>query len=204
MEVAFGMRGRVDPEKVFDATERRGLLSRTSMPGLTGKLRVLAALAIMITVATPACAQHHHKKLAREQIVELEAQFRQAQLTTDISMMDRLLSDDYLGIGVNGEVSTKPQQLDRMRSRDLILTRIDTSDFKVKLIGQIAIVTSLADVDGTLDGSPLHGMVRYTRIYQRLPSGIWKITNFEATRIPPRRERDIAAHQGPKPNEFRP
>jgi len=174
------------------------------MSGLTVKLRVVAALATLCLVAMPACAQRHHKKLAREQIVELEAQFRQAQLTMDIPMMDRLLSDDYLGIGVNGAVSTKPQQLDRMRSRDLVLTRIDTSEFKVKLIGQIAIVTSLAQIDGTLEGSPLHGMVRYTRIYQRLPSGIWKITNFEATRIPQRREHDIATHDGSKFNQFRP
>jgi ketosteroid isomerase-like protein len=159
-------------------------------------LGVAAALTAVFLVAAPAFAQRHHKKLAREQIVALEAQFRQAQLAGDIAAMDKLLSDDYLGIGVNGQVSTKPQQLDRMRSRELVLTRIDTSEFKMKLVGQIAIVTSLAQVEGTLEGAPLHGMVRYTRIYQRLPNGVWKITNFEATRIPPRREHDIASRLG--------
>jgi ketosteroid isomerase-like protein len=174
------------------------------MLGLTAKSRVAAAFAAVLLTVAPVAAQRHHKKLAREQIVELEAQFRHAQLTGDIQAMDKLLSEDYLGIGVNGQVSTKPQQLDRMRSGELVLTRLETSELKIKLIGQIAIVTSLAEVDGTLAGAPLHGKVRYTRIYQRLQSGVWKITNFEATRIPQRGEHDIATHEGLKLNESRP
>jgi hypothetical protein len=59
---------------------------------------------------------------------------------------------------------------------------------KIKLIGQrAAIVTSLARVEGTNDGRPLHGNFRYTRVYQRLPgTTTWRITSFEATRVPDR------------------
>ena len=64
-----------------------------------------------------------------------------------------------------------------------VLTKIDLSDVKVKLIGSIAIVTSLAEVEGTNEGAPMQGTYRYTRVYQRLPSGVWKITSFEATRV---------------------
>ena len=58
---------------------------------------------------------------------------------------------------------------------------------KVKLLGQVAIVTSLAEVQGQNEGLPLNGRFRYTRVYQRLPSGAWKITNFELTRVPKHR-----------------
>jgi ketosteroid isomerase-like protein len=184
--------------KVFDVAPRVGLPSRTSMPRVH-HLRAVAIAAIVLAVL-PLSAAPHHKKQAREQIVSLEGQFRQAQLNLDIPAMDKLLSDDYLGIGVNGEVSTKAQQLDRMRERDIVLTKLDTSDLKIKLVGQIAIVTSLASVEGTVDTTPLHGMLRYTRIYKRLPNGTWKITNFEATRIPQRRERDVAQHNPPTSN----
>ena len=127
---------------------------------------------------------HEHKHLEREQIVALEDQWRQAQLANDVPAMDKLLSDDYLGINSNGDVVTKNQQLDHMRNRQLVIDKLDTSDLKIKLIGPIAIVTSLAQVEGRLDGSPLTGAFRYTRVYQRLPGGGWKITNFEITRIP--------------------
>ena len=80
------------------------------------------------------------------------SEWRQAALTDDVPEMDKLLSDDYLGITANGEVLTKAQELDHMRNHKLVITRLQVSDFKIKLIGRIAIVTSLAQVEGSLDG----------------------------------------------------
>jgi ketosteroid isomerase-like protein len=94
-----------------------------------------------------------------------------------------MLSDDFIGISMSGEVHTKAQQLDRIRSKRLVLTRIDLDDMKVKLVDSVAIVTSQALVEGTSEGIPVKGTYRYTRIYRRLPSGEWKITSFEATRM---------------------
>jgi ketosteroid isomerase-like protein len=75
-------------------------------------------------------------------------------------------------------------QLDRTRNRSFALTRMDLFDTKVKIVGNVAIVTARAELEGTNDGADLKGTFRYTRVYQKLPSGIWKITNFEATRVP--------------------
>jgi len=126
---------------------------------------------------------HERKHAEREQIESMEKQFQTAQRAGDTAMMDKLLSDDYLGINASGVVVTKTQQLDHMQNRKLVIDSLQTSDLKIKLIGQIAIVTCLAEIDGTSDGKPLHGKFRYTRIYQHLQDGSWKITSFEATRI---------------------
>jgi ketosteroid isomerase-like protein len=115
--------------------------------------------------------------------------------------MDKLLSDDYIGISLNGQVNTKAQQLERISSRRMAITRLDLSEMKVKLIGAIAIVTSRAEVEGTSDGESVKGTYRYTRVYQHLPSGVWKITSFEATRIPQPPDRS-QSHQSP-PNPTR-
>ena len=95
----------------------------------------------------------------------MEQAWRAAQLANDVPAMDKLLSDDYVGITMTGQVVTKHQQLDRMRNRQLVLTRIDMDDMKVKLIGSTAVVTSLINIDGTMEGSDVHGMYRYTRVY---------------------------------------
>jgi len=121
---------------------------------------------------------------AKRQVEALEEQWRQAQLAGDVAAMDKLLSDDYIGISMTGQVNTKTQQLDRMRLKKIALTKLDLGDRQVKLIGSIAIVTSRAEVEGTNEGVPVKGTFRYTRVYQRLPSGAWKITSFEATRVP--------------------
>jgi ketosteroid isomerase-like protein len=164
---------------------------------------VLLAAVVMGWPASTAFGLHmqplHEKKHdAKKQVEALEEQWRQAQLSGDVATMDKLLSDDYIGISMTGQVSTKMQQLDRMRSHKFILSKLDLGEMQVKLVGSIAIVTSRAEVEGTNDGVPVQGTFRYTRVYQRLPSGTWKITSFEATRVPGSRESGNRDAAGPK------
>ena len=151
------------------------------------RLSLAALLLVALTgtaLASKGDAPHRKRKdVYKEQVEQMEQSWRTAQLSNDVAAMDKLLSEDYVGITMAGQVVTKLQQLDRMRNRQLLLTRIDLDDVKIKLIGPTAIVTSLVNVDGTMDGQNMHGIYRYTRVYSRQPSGAWKITNFEATRV---------------------
>jgi ketosteroid isomerase-like protein len=172
----------------FDAAARPGLLSGTPMSEISTK-RVAVLLAVGFACCGMLSAQHAHrhgppKRMEKEQVEQLEAQWKQAMLDDDVSAMDKLLAEDYLGVTAGGDLVTKSQQLDRMRNRKLTVTKLDTSDIKVKLIGQIAIVTSLAQLEAVAEGKTVNGQYRYQRVYQRLPSGSWKITSFVASRIP--------------------
>ncbi len=164
---------------------------------------VLLAAVVMGWPASTAFAGHmqplHEKKHdAKRQVEALEEQWRQAQLASDVATMDKLLSDDYIGISMTGQVNTKMQLLDRMRSHKFIITKLQLGEMQVKLVGSIAIVTSRAEVEGNNEGVPVQGTFRYTRVYQRLPSGAWKITSFEATRVPGSRESGNRDASGPK------
>jgi ketosteroid isomerase-like protein len=166
------------------------MLQRATPSRLFRPAAGLAALLLFAVLApTPrALADAPHPKRKDEykhQVEQLEEVWRTAQLNGDVDAMDKLLSDDYVGITMTGQVVTKMQQLERMRNRNMVLSKIELSEVKVKVLGTTAIVQSLADVDGTNDGQPMHGTYRYTRVYSRLPSGAWKITNFEATRVGP-------------------
>src|SRR5258708_24577963 len=150
---------------------------------------VLLTAVVMGWPASAFCARWNQplrekKHDAKRQVEALEEQWRQAQLAGDVAAMDKLLSDDYIGITMTGQVNTKSQQLDRMRMHKIALTKLDLGERQVKLLGSIAIVTSRAEVEGTNEGAPVKGTYRYTRAYQRLPSGGCKITSFEATRGP--------------------
>ncbi|WP_255483908.1 nuclear transport factor 2 family protein [Granulicella sp. 5B5] len=127
----------------------------------------------------------HPKRAEREEVEALEHQWEKAMLAGDVATMDRLLSDDYLGVTITGDLLTKNQQLDRMRDRQLMMTKLQTTESRIKLIGHIAIVTSLAQISGQMDGKAVDGSFRYTRVYQRLSNGSWRITSFEATRVQP-------------------
>jgi ketosteroid isomerase-like protein len=153
---------------------------------LISGLLIATFLTPAIPHATAMGPKHNQlkKKDYKREISDLEEQWRVAQVAGDINAMDRLLSDDYVGITMNGMVNTKAQQLDRIRSKSLVLTRMDLMDDKIRIVGKIAIVTCKAEVQGINEGMPISGAFRYTRVYQRLPSGAWKITNFEVTRVP--------------------
>jgi ketosteroid isomerase-like protein len=145
----------------------------------------LSILAAMLFVL-PAPAQGVHPRRNdqfKHQVEQLEQVWRTAELNADVAAMDKLLSNDFVGITMTGQVVTKMQQLERLRRRTTVLSRIDLKDEHVKLIGMTAIVTSLAEVDGNNEGVSMHGTFRYTRVYSRQPSGTWQITNFEATRV---------------------
>ena len=45
---------------------------------------------------------HEKKHDAKRQVEALEEQWRQAQLIGDVATMDKLLSDDYIGITMTG------------------------------------------------------------------------------------------------------
>jgi ketosteroid isomerase-like protein len=183
-------------------TTRRPIFScrRSSVASFLLIVACAALLATPLRASLPAVPSHKSHD-AKQQVEELEEQWRTAQLSGDVAAMDKLLSDDYIGISLNGQVNTKAQQLERISSRRMAITRLDLSEMKVKLIGAIAIVTSRAEVEGTSDGESVKGTYRYTRVYQHLPSGVWKITSFEATRIPQPPGRP-QSHQSP-PNPTR-
>ena len=151
----------------------------------------LVSVLIVAVVFAGTQAQAHQpgkKHDVKQQVEALEEQWRAAQLAGDIATIDRMLSEDFIGISMTGQVNTKTQLLDRLREHKIQVARLELSDMKVKLLGNIAIVTSRAEVEGTNEGTPIRGTYRYTRVYHRMPSGVWKITSFEATRVPGSRE----------------
>ncbi|MGI4829358.1 MAG: nuclear transport factor 2 family protein [Janthinobacterium lividum] len=166
---------------------------------MCGSIRSLRWLVLLLLVSLSSVAgvaqKHERKRMERAEISTLEQEWKQAQMSEDIPMMDHLLSDDFLGITASGQLVTKVQQLDRMRTRQFEIRRFDMADTKIKISGRLAVVTSLVRLDAISSGAPLVGYFRYTRVYQRAQGDDWKITNFEATRVP-----NGAGAYGPDPS----
>jgi ketosteroid isomerase-like protein len=178
---------------------------RVFWPG-AGFVALASVAAILFAATAPARGQHPRRNdQFKHQVEQLEQAWRSAELNGDVDAMGKLLSDDFVGINMSGQVVTKMQLLDRMRRRRTVLTRLDLDDVHVKLLGQTAIVTSRAEVEGTNEGEPVHGNYRYTRVYTRTASGAWQVTNFEATRVglpptPPGTSPGTAAPAAPAAN----
>jgi ketosteroid isomerase-like protein len=123
----------------------------------------------------------HHENTHKE-IEGLELDWRQAQLSNNVTEVDRLLADDYLGISANGTLETKADELTRRKSGSLHITQLDLSDIKVRIYGDTAVVTSKADLVGKNGDRDISGRYRYTRVYSN-KDGQWRIVSFEASRV---------------------
>jgi ketosteroid isomerase-like protein len=148
-------------------------------------------LGLAVVVLTPCLraddAQGKHRKESKRadtrEIETLEGQWRDAMVKSDTVQLGNLLSENFFGISANGIVSDKQQYLERLTRRQNQFTSIDLMDQKVRMQQPTtAIVVSQARVLGQLDGRPISGVFRYTKVYGR-EAGAWRVLNFEATRV---------------------
>ena len=147
-----------------------------------------AMLAAVLTQAALANPQHPgmprgQRHESRHEIFQLEETWRDALLKGNTAAMDSLLADDYMAITDSGILQTKEQTLANLRSGKVRLTALDISDRKVRFYGTTALVTSLAEVQGTTPEGNISGSYRFTHVYARNAQGKWKIVSFEASKI---------------------
>jgi hypothetical protein len=153
------------------------------------------------TLQPSACAEKQNKahkenrRTESREIEGLETQWRDAMVKGDTAQLDKLLADDFWGISANGTLSDKQQYLRRLSARQNQFTTIDVMDTKMRVQPANAVVTSQARVVGQMDGRPVEGIFRYTKVYAR-DQGRWVVTNFEATRVSGPREHDNDMQRG--------
>ncbi len=136
-----------------------------------------------------------HKETRRSdshQIEALEEQWRDALLTGNASIVDKMTTDDFLAISSNGTLSDKQEYLKRISSGVNEFSTFDLQVLKVRVQPGSAIATSQAHVIGKLDGRPTDAVFRYTKVYTRAANGTWRVANFEVTRL----SRAVAGDQG--------
>jgi hypothetical protein len=153
-----------------------------------GSAACLALLAALTALSGLCQASKHHMPRSqrheyKHQIEKCEEAWRTAMLKGSSSDLANLLADDYTAITAAGAIETKDEAVESVRSGKLKLAKLEVSDMKVRIYHSTAVVTSVADIDGTRNDQTLKGRYRYTRVYVRNSAGQWKIVSFEASRI---------------------
>jgi ketosteroid isomerase-like protein len=143
---------------------------------------LVALLALGVSSAQSAMPRGERHEV-RHEIDHLEDHWRDAILSSNATAMDALLASDYMAITANGTLQSKTETLANLRSGTLHIKSIEISDRKVRFYGSTALVTSRAEVTGTNPEGDITGSYRYTRVYVRDASGVWRIVSFEASRI---------------------
>jgi ketosteroid isomerase-like protein len=117
--------------------------------------------------AKPAVGPTPENALAAEQSVA------QALLANDAAAVGRLLNDDWVVISSHGGMAERPDFLEAIKSGNFTRSKMDLSEPRVRIYGNVAVVTSKLACAGTFVGKGFAADLRQTDVLVWQDGG-WK------------------------------
>ena len=119
------------------------------------------------------------------EIVALEARLRSAQLRADVRELNELIADELIFAGPDGSLATKEQDLASHGSGAVRFLEHVPEQLRVRRVGSDVAITSLrARLTVRLDGAPVQGTFRYTRVWARESGGSWRVVGGHVSQLP--------------------
>lgn len=143
------------------------------------RLQLLAVAVLALGTARGAAAQQGGSAL-QDSVRALEQARSQALLRADTAALGRLVADEFVEISRLGTLRTRADNIGEIAGGTLKLTSIHYDSQTVRVYGDVAILTGIADNTGVFRGFPFNGRIRYTRVFVRRPSG-WQAVLMQQT-----------------------
>jgi len=121
-------------------------------------------------------------RAAEQDIIKLEQTVTDAQFKKDRAALERLLADDYLYTHSNGSVLNKAQEIAESMSSDVQWTDSKFADLKVRIFGDVAVLTGRQTIRGAAKGY-VPGPRRITDIFVKR-NGRWQHVGDQSTLEP--------------------
>ena len=117
---------------------------------------------------------------AEDSVRAAETLRREALLAADTVALSRMLAPDFVEISRFGTVRTRADNIRDIAAGVLHLTTIKYDSLNVRVYGDVAVLTGIADNTGTMRGFPFSGRIRYTRVFVRR-DGRWQAVLMQQT-----------------------
>ena len=106
----------------------------------------------------------------------------QAGVRKDVEAIAPFTADEYMQIDFDGRIMDREATFRRIRSSDIRLRSNAPDDLRVRIYGDVAVVTGRATPKGVADGREFVDPIRYSRVYVKR-DGRWQVVLFQQTRI---------------------
>jgi uncharacterized protein (TIGR02246 family) len=118
------------------------------------------------------------------EIAALEDELRAAQLAADVAALDRLIDDDLLFTGPDGQLATKAEDLASHRDGVVRFVAHEPEELRVRRVGaDVAVAALRARLVVDVAGQTVSGTYRYTRVWERR-DGRWRIVGGHVSAVP--------------------
>lgn len=130
---------------------------------------------------------------ADDEIAACEAEMRAAQLNADVSALERLIADELLFTGPDGQLGSKAEDLQLHGSGMVRFRSHEPEELRVRRIGADVAVSALrARLAVEVRGELVSGTYRYTRVWAREGGGPWRVVGGHVSEVAPDRPAEEA------------
>jgi ketosteroid isomerase-like protein len=119
---------------------------------------------------------------AQQEISALLDQYTQALLKKDLAALDRIWADDLTFINLRGELLSKQDRLENIRSGATAFKSSRLSDKRIRPYGQTAVATFRVTLEAQYSGQEGSGVYGVTTVWAK-PKGTWQMVAVQMTRV---------------------
>jgi ketosteroid isomerase-like protein len=117
-----------------------------------------------------------------EELFEIERAFADAIVKNDLDGIGRLVAEDWIIIGPDGEIVDRPRFFDVIKSGALAHDVMESEDFRVRVYRDTAVVTATTRTKGKFMGQEFSTRERATDVFIKR-DGRWQCVLTHLTRL---------------------
>jgi ketosteroid isomerase-like protein len=118
---------------------------------------------------------------AEAQLTKIEHDWADAYVKRDPSFVQRLTAEDFIFIGPDGNSVGKADYVKGMTG-PTVFTAFEIGEMKVRTVGDVAVVTGIANITARTGGKDESGKYAFTDVFAK-KAGEWKAISSQATPV---------------------
>ena len=143
----------------------------------------MKTVTLFVFAAVFACQFSLAQTTDEKDVLQFERDACKAFLDADVSALERVLTPDFTLTLSNGEVSTRADEINELRSGKVHYDVFENYDMLARLYGNdVAVVVGKTRVKGTADGNPFDRVVQFTDTLIKR-DGRWQLAAGHVSRI---------------------
>jgi ketosteroid isomerase-like protein len=130
--------------------------------------------------------QESQNSKSEQEVRQMIEKYRTALLKRDASALEKIWADDYVFVTAAGDVLTKAQRVENIKSGATTLDSINEEEnIIVRVYQNSAVATSRVTIKGQYGGQPTSGQYRSTHVWVKGPAG-WQLVSNQLTTLAPK------------------
>ena len=118
----------------------------------------------------------------QQEINALLDQYTQALLKKDLAAVDKIWADDLTFINLRGEMLSKQNRMDNLKTGATAFKSIQLSDRRIRTYDDAVVATFIVSLDAQYSGQEGSGDYRATNVWAK-PKGTWQMVAVQMTRM---------------------